>query len=61
MKKEKCFLDDNGDPLYEEATLKNIIYKLKKGLKHTKPAFSKLKNDGKMTAKKRHLKSDVKT
>ena len=61
MNKEKCFLDVNGNSPYKELTLKNKIHNLKKGLKRTKPSFSKLKNDGKVTVKKRHLKSDVKT
>lgn len=61
MKKEKRFLDGNGNPLYKEATLKNRILKLKKALKHKKPSFSQMKNDEKKTVKKRHLKSDVKT
>lgn len=61
MKTEKHFLDGNGNPLYKESTLKNKIHKLLKGLKHTISSFSKLKNDGKVTVKKRHLKSDVKT
>jgi hypothetical protein len=55
MKTDKHFLDDNGNPLYKESTLKNKINKLSKGSKRTISSFSKLKNDGKVTVKKRYL------